>query len=232
MPAWKTSDRLLADLLSGDGTERRVEVYVLDGKRDGIEQISEVLAGYTGLDAVHIISHGSDGQVQLGSGALDAAALAANSQSVNDWGNALSLDADLLLYGCNLAASEAGQSLVTTLAGLTGADVAASDDLTGSVALGGDWDLEYQSGSIEYTVPFSQETVNNWENVLAETVIESYEPAFTAMPDQSYEVKSVQSQGQTFVHDSAAATYEVHKLEVVLYKGCGCAQPDDYGFAA
>ncbi len=161
------SDRLLADLLSGDGTERRVEVYVLDGKRDGIEQISEVLAGYTGLDAVHIISHGSDGQVQLGSGALDAAALAANSQSVNNWGNALSLDADLLLYGCNLAASEAGQSLVTTLAGLTGADVAASNDLTGSAALGGDWTLEYTTGHIESGIAISEQAQVGWSNTLA-----------------------------------------------------------------
>ena len=32
---------------------------------------------------------------------------------------------------------------------LTGADIAASSDLTGSAGLGGDWELEYATGSIE-----------------------------------------------------------------------------------
>ena len=42
-----------------------------------------------------------------------------------------------------------GGSLLDRLGTLTGADVAASDDLTGSARLGGDWDLEYGNGRIE-----------------------------------------------------------------------------------
>ena len=42
-----------------------------------------------------------------------------------------------------------GEQFVNQLALLTNADVAASDDLTGHVKLGGDWDLEYQTGNIE-----------------------------------------------------------------------------------
>jgi hypothetical protein len=38
---------------------------------------------------------------------------------------------------------------VNTLALLTGADVAASDDLTGHGSLGGDWDLEYRVGQVD-----------------------------------------------------------------------------------
>jgi hypothetical protein len=37
-------------------------------------------------------------------------------------------------------------NLFTTL---TGADVTASDDLTGAARQGGDWNLEYSTGSIE-----------------------------------------------------------------------------------
>ena len=48
-----------------------------------------------------------------------------------------------------LAASAGGQSLVQELAQLTRADVAASTDLTGAAALGGDWDLEVRRGAIE-----------------------------------------------------------------------------------
>ena len=45
------------------------------------------------------------------------------------------LDADLLLYGCDLAASSEGKALIERLASLTGADVAASSDATGAASL-------------------------------------------------------------------------------------------------
>jgi hypothetical protein len=48
-----------------------------------------------------------------------------------------------------VAEGEAGQAFVERLAQLTGADVAASDDRTGSAALGGDWQLETRTGGIE-----------------------------------------------------------------------------------
>ncbi len=62
------------------------------------------------------------------------------------WSNLLTADADILLYGCNVAENAEGKTFVNSLAQLTGADVAASDDLTG---VGGDWVLEYQTGTIE-----------------------------------------------------------------------------------
>ncbi|XPM55095.2 MAG: DUF4347 domain-containing protein [Leptolyngbya sp. IPPAS B-1204] len=64
------------------------------------------------------------------------------------WSKALTADADILLYGCNVAENASGKTFVNSLSQLTGADVAASDDLTG---LGGDWELEYSTGTIETT---------------------------------------------------------------------------------
>lgn len=61
----------------------------------------------------------------------------------------LSSNADILLYGCNFAEGNVGLAAVNTLSQLTGADIAASDDLTGNGDLGGDWQLEVISGSIE-----------------------------------------------------------------------------------
>ncbi len=57
---------LVADLLANSGEDRSIEVVVLDSEKDGIEQIGEALGSYQGLDAVHIVSHGSDTGVQLG----------------------------------------------------------------------------------------------------------------------------------------------------------------------
>ena len=62
---------------------------------------------------------------------------------------ALSNNADILIYGCDVAAGEAGQAFVNALASATGSDIAASTDTTGSADLGGDWDLEAQTALVE-----------------------------------------------------------------------------------
>ena len=83
---------------------------------------------------MHILSHGEAGAIDLGGTTLDSDTLAANADLVQSWGSALTDSADIMIYGCNLAANAAGQALVDSLAELTGADVAASDDLTGNAA--------------------------------------------------------------------------------------------------
>ena len=77
------------------------------------------------------------------------------------------MDGDLLIYGCDLAATERGEQFVDSLARLTGADVAASDDPTGHADLGGDWELEYRSGDIESDIPLDQDVQDDWSHTLA-----------------------------------------------------------------
>jgi hypothetical protein len=125
------------------------EVYLLNPAGDALAQISTVLAGRSQIDSVQIVSHGSNGALQLGSTSLNSTTLLDYAGILQSWSSSLSADADLLFYGCNLAADSTGQSFVNQIAALTGADVAASTDLTGSAALGGDWDLEFSTGSIE-----------------------------------------------------------------------------------
>ncbi|QDL10210.1 hypothetical protein DP113_21920 [Brasilonema octagenarum UFV-E1] len=54
----------------------------------------------------------------------------------------------LLLYGCHVAAGDAGEEFITKLHQLTKANVAASANLTGNAILGGDWNLEVNIGNI------------------------------------------------------------------------------------
>ncbi|MDJ0776571.1 MAG: DUF4347 domain-containing protein [Gammaproteobacteria bacterium] len=143
------------------------QVFVLQSDRDGIEQISEILAGFDGIDALHLVSHGNQQGIQLGTGWLDQASIDRYATAIGGWSAALDKDADLLIYGCNLAAGPSGQQLVTSLAELTTADVAASDDLTGATRLGGDWELEYVYGDIETAVSFAATAQQAWSNVLA-----------------------------------------------------------------
>ncbi|GJL61425.1 MAG: hypothetical protein NPIRA04_00790 [Nitrospirales bacterium] len=83
-------------------------------------------------------------------------------------GQALGAEADFLIYGCNFGEGEAGQAAAARLAQLTGADVAASNDLTGSAGLGGDWDLEVATGHIETVVAFSTQVQQVWSGILAD----------------------------------------------------------------
>ena len=146
---------------------RTLHVVMLDAEQDGIQQISDYLKGQHNLDAVHIISHGTDGSVQLGNTNLNLASLTQNAAQIEAWGNALSSDADILLYGCDVAQQADGRSLADALARVTGADVAASDNLTGSAGQGGDWVLEYNTGVIQAQVAVNEYGQMNWQGLLA-----------------------------------------------------------------
>ena len=167
---------LVDDLLANNGEDRTINLVLLDSSKNGIQQISDALANYDGLDAVHIISHGSDGTVQLGNSQLDLDSLLSNTDAISSWGNAFSIDGDLLFYGCDLAATENGQSLINSVAKLTGTDVAASEDLTGNSSQGGDWELEYQQGQLESGVIFSQGLQQQWQGTLGSWLDETGTP--------------------------------------------------------
>ena len=139
------------------------DIVLLDSNRDGIEQISETLSSYRQLDAIHIISHGDNGSLQLGDSTFGTHNLDIYQDHLSQWSESLSTDADLLFYGCNLANDLVGQEFLNNLSNATGADIAASTNLTGDSSLGGDWILEATVGSIETT----SLTFNNFEAVLA-----------------------------------------------------------------
>lgn len=163
------ADQLVALLQSQNTAGRTLEIHWLDDQSDGVSQIAEVLKGREGIDALHIISHGDAGGLQLGNSRLDGAWLTGHMGELASWGGALSAEADLLLYGCDLASSSEGRALVDNLSLLTGADVAASDDLTGSTLLGGDWTLEYQQGAVEAAVAVGATGQAAWQNLLSIT---------------------------------------------------------------
>ncbi|MBL8398028.1 MAG: DUF4347 domain-containing protein, partial [Candidatus Accumulibacter sp.] len=139
---------LLADLPT-TGDDRTLDIALLDPRRDGLQQISEILAQFDDLAAVHLVSHGASGEIVLGNRHIDQRALQENGELLQRWGQSLSDDGDLLLYGCEVAEGAAGQSFVQELARLTAADVAASTDTTGADTLGGDWQLETTAGRVD-----------------------------------------------------------------------------------
>ncbi|MDJ0874285.1 MAG: DUF4347 domain-containing protein, partial [Desulfobacterales bacterium] len=165
-------DRLNSALQPSDGS-RSVEVVILDADREGIAQVGAILAGRSELTAVHVITHGAEGQIQLGRDWLDSATLGENHDAVAVWGDALTDTGDILFYGCNIAADNTGQSLLNTIAALTGADVAASNDATGHASKGGDWTLEYATGIIDDHEAVQPGFQNKWTHLLVPPVITS-----------------------------------------------------------
>ncbi|MEP0981786.1 DUF4347 domain-containing protein [Leptolyngbya sp. FACHB-17] len=141
-----------ASLLAGISSN---QIIYLNAAQDGVEQITEALAQRQGISAIHIISHGDSGSLRLGNADLSGETLDRYRDSLQAWKTSLTDDADILIYGCDVAAGEQGQAVITQISQLTGADVAASDDLTGNAALGGDWILEFGAGTINTSVLFN-----------------------------------------------------------------------------
>ncbi|MEM9567636.1 MAG: DUF4347 domain-containing protein [Cyanobacteria bacterium P01_E01_bin.34] len=144
------------------------QVIVLDSQTDGISQITDALSDHQNVSSLSVVSHGDSGQLQLGSSSISSASLSTYRDELQSWQSALSTNADILFYGCNVAAGQQGEHFLNQLGQLTGADIAASTDLTGSAALGGDWELEYARGEIETESPFSPKLVQSYDSVLAQ----------------------------------------------------------------
>src|SRR4028118_2228206 len=86
------------------GVSPNAEVIILDETLDGIEQITERLAIEENIEAIHIISHGSPGSVHLGANTLNSSNIESFAPGLQQWRKALIPGADILLYGCNVAA--------------------------------------------------------------------------------------------------------------------------------
>ncbi|QDV46217.1 hypothetical protein Enr13x_61260 [Stieleria neptunia] len=183
-------EQLLDDLRSESGNAD-LEIYLLDSSRDGVEQVGEILSGYRDVDAVHFVSHGTEGQFQLGNTWLSIDNLDGHAGAIASWNASLRDGADLLIYGCDLAATDDGRALAEALATLCDVDVAASDDDTGHRILGGDWDLEFSTGAIETSLAFSLDVQQNWGHLLNVTVGNTAvftTPSFTGSDSTSFDV--------------------------------------------
>ncbi|HBW58234.1 MAG TPA: hypothetical protein DEF27_10685, partial [Oscillatoriales bacterium UBA8482] len=123
------------------GIKPGTETYILESQPNAIEQITSILAQHTGIEALHIISHGSPGSLYLGTTELNSRNLENYSQQLRQWRNAFTPHASIILYGCNVAAGDSGSQFLTQLYQLTGANIAANPNPTGNAEKGGTWDI-------------------------------------------------------------------------------------------
>ena len=169
-------DQLVDDIVNNGDSNTQYEVLLLDIDADGVAQITDQLDGDTIYEAIHVISHGTEDSLSLGNTDLNSENVGQYQNEFTSWANSLTDGADLLLYGCDLASTDEGLTLLATLATFTTADVAASDDVTGHRSLGGDWILEYSTGDIEAGLPFSDQLLEDWVYTLDVSSDEPTEP--------------------------------------------------------
>ena len=131
-----------------DAASPQANLLILDANQDGLAQIASAMVGQKS-DAIHIVSHGTEGRLQLGTRAISAANIDQYSADLARIGDGLTDSGDLLLYGCDLSNGAAGARFLQAIARATGADVAASTNDTGAASKGGDWILESATGVIE-----------------------------------------------------------------------------------
>ncbi|MGB0563780.1 MAG: CHAT domain-containing protein [Spirulinaceae cyanobacterium] len=137
------------------------------------EQLSVISESVGELDSVAIVAEGNQGNFWLGNQWITAGNVADYQAQLQQWGAALTETADILLYSCFTALGATGEALVASLAEMTGADVAASDNVTGSNRFGGDWNLEHQTGAIESGNPFTPATLTGWDGKLATRTVQN-----------------------------------------------------------
>ncbi len=206
VPAYQ---RLLIEL------DASVRVCLLEGERDGVEQITAAIAqlraeGQIGESLeLHIISHGVPGCLDLGNAALSLDTLASYADDLAAWSAS-----ELLLYGCNVAAGDAGQEFVEKLARMTGGAIAASTTPIGHPSLGGNWDLDVSTQDKVPAVAISSAAQQTWQHKLGPF------PEGPAM----YQVLS----GQLNILNVFTGGYEPIGQKQVAYNATGFNPVDNY----
>jgi uncharacterized repeat protein (TIGR01451 family) len=122
-------------------------VHLLTGEKDPIAEIADFAEAAGNVADVHILSHGSRDALIFDGKFFRSGDIEKHASDLARLGHAINAGGDILLYGC--AVGGGGDDFLGRFAALTGRDVAASVNSTGTSAMGGDWNLEATAGAIE-----------------------------------------------------------------------------------
>ncbi|MBD2269267.1 DUF4347 domain-containing protein [Anabaena sp. FACHB-1391] len=154
-----------------------VKTVIISPDQDGIEQVSQILQQYPHITTIHILSHGAPGCLYLGNSQLNLTNIHNYTQQLQQW-----QPQNILLYGCNVAAGDAGAEFIHKLHQITKATISASTTKTGNAALGGNWQLEVNipvtetfHGTSLHLSDIVAHTLHNYQGVFAPTLVGNYD---------------------------------------------------------
>ncbi|MDB2619590.1 DUF4347 domain-containing protein, partial [Litoricolaceae bacterium] len=120
--------------------------FVISNDVDAFAYMAEITGSFEQVDAIHVISHGADGELLLGNETYTSSNLETYRTDLAALGSGLTGSGDILVYACDLAATDDGREFIQKLSLITKADISASDDATGQ---DGDYVLEVSNGDVE-----------------------------------------------------------------------------------
>ncbi|MEZ2249407.1 ELWxxDGT repeat protein, partial [Microcoleus sp.] len=151
-----------------------------------IEQITNALANQKDIQAIHILSHGAPGILYLGNTQLSLDTLSLYANQLQQWRLTAS---QILLYGCSVAAGDAGAEFIEKLHQLTGAAISANPNPTGNAAKGGTWSLTYQypgdSSFPDSLTPFSTQALATYSGLLGYKPLKDINPGANSSNPQN-----------------------------------------------
>jgi len=140
---------------------------ILSPSEDPIAQITAFCQQNPQITTIHIVSHGAPGCLFFGAGQFSLGNICDYEELLKLWPD----NAHILLYGCQVAAGDAGEEFIDKLHQLTGATVLASATATGSRRWGGDWELEVMACRIDnkkarhVVLAFTRETLASYKGI-------------------------------------------------------------------
>jgi hypothetical protein len=156
-------EQLVADLNSQQQAGRSLQILIVAPNQNIYTVIAEALqSANSTFSAIHIVSHGQAGALQIGNEGINTNSVTANAAVIAQWSDWLTAQADIQFYGCDFASNELGRQLMQSVAQLSGADVSASIDRTGSSLMQGNWTLEATTGLIQTQALFTAATQADW----------------------------------------------------------------------
>jgi hypothetical protein len=149
-PSLPSVDLLVKQIKSG------TRIVFLKNTNDPLRSITKILKHCAPVNSLHIFLEGQPGVMIYNGVPVTIDTLNKAEIYLTQWRQYFNDDADVFLYGCEIGKGLKGMEFVKTFAMLTGLDVAASDNLTGSHFQGGDWFMEVKSGLIENQIALDQ----------------------------------------------------------------------------
>jgi VCBS repeat-containing protein len=195
-----------------DAANPNSQLLLLNAEQDGLSQIANAMVGGN-YKSVHIVSHGDDGKLKLGTRSVTAANIDQYSADLERIGQSLTESGDIVLYGCEIGKGAAGASFLQALARATNADVAASTNNTGGTTQGNDWALESQTGSIESLAALNTASLSSYSGVLA-----AYDVALTIVETSDDNTDPANIVLVNDANPGVARTVSVAPGEIVRYR--------------
>jgi hypothetical protein len=150
------------------------KVVALDDTKEPLASIHQIIKDNQPVSSLHIFSQGKPGQLIFSSGIITEKTILSHEEIIGSWKTYFTLHGDILLYGCEVGKGHRGLNFIRDIAVMTGLDIAASDNLTGSVLKGGDWYFEIRSGRIESSMIVSKRVIQQYPVVLRNGLVKNY----------------------------------------------------------